>query len=93
MASVNAFQRVYNRDTPDAVTVRLYKFHDEIFGQVSWPQKHPTYGESPAMGELLTAPEAFIEARDVQRQRRLQLIVVYLDEGVVWSDDWGTLNL
>ena len=53
----------------------------------------PASGESPAMGQILTAPEAFIEARDVQRQRRLQRIVVYLDEGVEWSNDWGTLNL
>lgn len=92
MPSSNEFQQVKDRETPGAVTVRIYEFEGDAFGQVSWPSiNRGDHIESPAMGEELSVPAALDRAIQDQRRLRLSRIVVYLDEGVAWSDEWGKM--
>jgi hypothetical protein len=86
------FDRVYESNTPDAVTITVVEDVGEAEAFVTCPTEVSGQLYSDLIGELVHVPLAIEVAIEVSKRSGMDRIVVLIDNVGLWQPEWGTLR-
>jgi hypothetical protein len=86
------FDRVYESNTPGAVTITVVEGAGEPEAFVTCPVEVSGHSYSDLIGELVHVPLAIEVAIDVSKRPGMDRIVVLIDNIGLWQPEWGTLR-